>query len=387
MRFRYRAILVGLLGATALFAWVAPAFAAETSTSRFVIIREDSVFPDDLYAVSVQVIVDGTLDGDLVAFAAEEIVINGTVTGSVTGVSPRVTVNGEVGGSLRVTASRLTVAGEVGGDVVAPVVNGHFPTSSNVEGDLLVWAWNLRALGSVGGDLTGTQRTTGLAGSVAGDVDLTVTRLSLVDALTVGGDFAYRSHAEARGIDQVSASGAIVQRTPLPPNLRVRALAMLGRFLVVLTLSVSALAVAYGWPKRTMEAIRQAGTAPVRRWLAGAPIVLAPFLLIGLTLLTLGLAPATAAFPLLAVLVPLILAVTGVVVALCVIAGAPLVGWLGGVVFQRFDLYGAILAGSLLVGVVWYLPYVGWLVPLVVLPLGMGSWLATWTPRPAVEGS
>jgi hypothetical protein len=26
-------------------------------------------------------------------------------------------------------------------------------------------------------------------------------------------------------------------------------------------------------------------------------------------------------------------------------------------------------------GVVWLLPYVGWLVPLVVLPLGLGAWL------------
>lgn len=361
-----------------LVALAAPAFAAETSSSRFVIIREETVFPDDLYATAVQVIVDGTLDGDLVAFAAEEIVINGTVTGSVFGISPRVIVNGEVGGSLRVTASLLTVTGDVGGDVVAPIVNADFSSTSSVEGDLLVWAWNLRSVGAVGEDLAGTQRSVELAGFVGGDVDVTVTELNVVDSLTVGGDFAYRSEAEAGGVELVSAGGAVVHRTPLPPNLRVRGLAMLGRLLVVLMLSVAALTVAYGWPQRTLEATKEAAKGPVRRWLLGAPIVFSPVVLAAMTLFLLGMAPATAAFPLLVILIPVILAVTGVVVALCLVAGAPFVAWLGGVLFRRLELYGSILAGSLLVGVVWYLPLVGWLVPLVVLPLGLGSWLATW---------
>jgi hypothetical protein len=46
------------------------------------------------------------------------------------------------------------------------------------------------------------------------------------------------------------------------------------------------------------------------------------------------------------------------------------------VVFKRLDLYGAILAGSLLIGVVWYVPILGWIAPLVVLPWGLGSWMA-----------
>jgi hypothetical protein len=94
--------------------------------------------------------------------------------------------------------------------------------------------------------------------------------------------------------------------------------------------------------------------------------------------LVLGLAPAAAAFPLLAVLAPLVLALVGLAFGLSLVAGAPTVGWLGGALFRRFDLYGAIMAGSILVGLVWYLPWVGWLVPLAVLPLGLGAWMATW---------
>lgn len=386
MRYRSRTLLVALVGGVALLGVAAPALAAETSNSEFVIIREDDVFPEDLYAGAVRVVVDGTLDGDLLAFAAEEVVINGTVHGSVTAVTPSVTVNGEVGGSLRVTGNRLTVTGEIGGDVVAAVVNAELAPTSTVGGDVIVWAWDARALGTIGADLTGTQRHLELAGDIEGNVDVSVARLEVVDPLTVTGDLGYRSNAAAEGLDQATVDGAIVDKTPLPPNLRIRALGLLGRFLVVLFLTLAALSTAYGWSRRTSDAIAQVGSAPFRTWLIGALILFSPVIAILVTGLILGLAPAVAAFPLLLGLVPVILALLGIAFALALVAGAPTVGWLGGVLFKRLDLYGSILVGSLIVGVVWYLPLVGWLVPVVVLPLGLGAWIAAWRrlPGPAM---
>ncbi|HEX6220541.1 MAG TPA: hypothetical protein VF115_05570, partial [Acidimicrobiia bacterium] len=222
------------------------------------------------------------------------------------------------------------------------------------------------------------QRNLELAGSVDGDVDVSVNRLTVVDQLNVVGDFGYRSANEAEGIDRVTAGGTIVAKEPLPPNIRVRALTLLGRFMVILFLSIAALTTAYGWPTRTARAIAEVGRTPVRRWLTGVVIVFSPLIAIGVTALILGLAPPEAAFPLLVVLIPLILALFGLSFALALVSGAPVVGWLGGVVFRRFEIYGAILAGSILIGLAWYLPWMGLLVPLIVLPLGLGAWLATW---------
>jgi hypothetical protein len=368
------AVVVGAL----LFALATPAVAAETSNSEFVIIPEGDVFPDDLYAGAIRVVVEGTLEGDLIAFAAEQVVINGIVTGSVTAVTPSVTVNGEIGESLRVTGNRLTVTGEVGEDVVAAVVDATLSSSSVVGGDVILWAWNATALGSVGGDLTGSQRNLEVAGQIDGDLDVSVSRLAIVDDLSISGDLGYRSDVEARGVDQVTVGGTIVNKTPLPPNLRVRALGLLGRFLVVVVLSVAALSVAYGWPRRTSRAVAEVGNTPIRNWLTGALILLSPVIATVVTGLILGLAPAAAAFPLLVVLVPVILALVGIAFALALVAGGPTAGWLGGAIFKRFDLYGSILVGSLMAGAVWYLPWVGWLVPIVILPLGLGAWIATW---------
>lgn len=378
MRQGARALFLAVVGGALLFALSAPALAADTSNSEFVIIPEGDVFPEDLYAGAVRVVVEGTLEGDLVAFAAEEVVINGTVTGSVTALTPKVEVNGEIGDSLRVAGNRLEVSGHVGGDVVAAVVGAGLDPASRVDGDVLLWAWDGESLGGIGGDLSGTQRHLELGGTIGGDVDVSVSSLSIVDDLSVTGDLGYRSPTEADGLDRASVDGAVVMETPLPPNIRVRALGLLGRLLVVVILSLVALSVAYGWPQRTVAAIERVGDSPLRRWLAGALILLSPVFAVALTGVVLGLAPAAVAFPLLAVLVPVILAILGIVFALALVAGAPAVAWLGGALFKRLDLYGSILVGSLIVGVVWWLPLIGWLAPILVLPLGLGAWMATW---------
>jgi hypothetical protein len=382
---RSRALVSGLIGSGLLLAVPAPALAAETSNSEFVIIQEDDVFPDDLYAGAIRVVIDGTLEGDLVAFAAEEIVINGTVTGSVIAIAPQVTVNGEVGESIRVAGNRLDIGGEVGGDLVGAVVSARLASESGITGEVLLWAWNAEVLGTIGADLTGTQRQLQLAGAVGGDVEVSVSQLRVVGDLAVDGDLGYRSSAEAEGLDQATVTGAVVAEAPLPPNLRVRALGLLGRFLVTIFLSIAALSVVYAWPRRSTRAIAGVSQSPLRKWMTGASVLFSPIILIALTALVLGLAPAAAALPLLAVLVPVILALIGLAFGLSLVAGAPVAGWLGGVVFKRLDVYGAILAGSLLVGVVWYLPIVGWVAPLVVLPWGLGSWMAAWAQAADAE--
>ena len=378
MRSRSRRLVPALLAGAVILTAAPPAVAAETSNSEFVIIPEADVFPDDLYAGAIRVLVEGTLDGDLVVFAAEEVVIEGVVTGSVIAVSPRVSVNGEVRGSLRVTSNRLEVAGNVGGDVVAATVSVEMRESASVAGDTLVWAWDAILAGAIGGDLSGTQRSLGLAGSVTGDVDVSVRRLDVNGPLVVGGDLGYRSATPATGLAEAEIGGALVEKTPLPPNLRVRALWLLGRFMIVVFLSVAALTTAYGWPKRALAAISNARSRPVRSWLTGAVILFLPVLAVVVTGVIVGLAPAAASFPLLVVLVPLVLALTGLSFALSLVAGTPAVGWLGGALFRRLDVYGAILAGSLLAGLAWLVPLVGWLVPLLVLPLGLGAWVSTW---------
>lgn len=358
-----------------LLLFVGAGSAAQTANSEFVIIRADDTVSDDLYAGAIKVTVDGEIDGDLVVFAAEEVVIDGLVTGSVIAVAPNVSVNGVVGGSLRVTAKSLSVNGEVGHDVVAAAAGVHLGKSSSVGADVLVWTLEMDALGHVGGDLTGSQRSLNLGGSVDGDVDVTVRDLEVVAPLTVGGDLGYRSTRDATGLEMAKTDGAIVHKTPLPPNIRLRALGFFVRLMVILFLTIAALTVSWGWPQRTAQATDVVGESPLKTWLTGASVMLSPVLLALVAALILVLAPSSASFPLLAIFGPLILVSIGAVFAGSLVAGIPTVARLGARVFTRLDTYGALLAGSIVTGVVWVVPFVGWLVPLLVLPLGMGAWI------------
>jgi hypothetical protein len=381
MRYRSRTVLVVAAASFLLLGLASAASAAETAGSELVIISEDDVIVDDLYAAGSRVIIDGTLDGDLIAFAGEDILIRGEVTGSVYAVAPVVKVEGQVGRSLRSTGDSLEVTGTVGHDVVAAVRRVEIGETSAIGNDVVLWAWAVTAEGSIGGTLSGTMRSLDLAGSVEGDVDVTVSRLSVTDSLEVSGDLGYRSDDAADGLDQASVGGAVVKKTPRPPNIRVRALNLLARMLVVMLLTGTALLVAWGWPAQT----DRAGSAARASWLKaygwGALVILSPLILSAGVGLILALAPASASLPLLAIFAPVILALLGIVLALSLVAGVPAVVMLGQLLPGRYSVYGSIVVGSVVVGIAWLTPLIGPLVPLLALPLGMGGWIIGWKAR------
>jgi cytoskeletal protein CcmA (bactofilin family) len=363
------------------------ALAAETASSDLVIIQEGDTVSDDLYAAGLQVLIEGVVDGDLIAFAAEEVVISGEVTGNVIAIAPKVTIEGSVGESVRVTARELDVTGQIGGDVVATVVTASFGPSSVVTGDVVIWALNVTAAGTIGGDFIGTQRRVDLEGEVGGDVNLSVGRLTITGPLSVGGDLDYRSGVEASGLDQATVDGAVVHKTPVPPNIRIRALGLLTRLLVVLGLAATALMVAWGWSERTAKAGEKAAGSPFRAFGRGALVILTPLLLAGLAALIVAVAPPSASLPLLAIFVPLVLVTAGIILVLSLVAGIPAVLVLGRLVPGQRGMFGAIALGSLLVGIVWMIPLVGWIVPVVVLPWGLGAWLLTFRSDAAEDAS
>ena len=377
MHYLSRTVLcVGVAGILIL-ATDTPAMAAETAASDIVIIAEGDTITDDLYAAGARVVVEGTIDGDLVAFAAEEVVISGEVTGSVLALAPTITMSGEVARSVRFTANRLSVSGSIGADLVGAALRVALSPESVVDGDVVVWAFSLTAAGTIGSDLEGTQRSLDLAGSVGGDVDVSVNRLVITGPLEVAGDFGYRSASEAEGLDEANVGGVVAHKTPLPPNIRIRALGLLTRFLVILGLTCAALLVAWGWPGRTEAAGDRARAGVWRALGRGALVILSPLIVGGIAALIASLVPASASLPLLAIFVPLILALGGIVLVLSLVAGVPAILALGRALPGERGLYGSIVLGSIVAGLLWMIPWIGWLVPVLVLPIGLGAWMLT----------
>jgi hypothetical protein len=119
----------------------------------------------------------------------------------------------------------------------------------------------------------------------------------------------------------------------------------------------------------------------LRNWLFGSVFFFSP-VLVGLgTWVVLTLAPPVASLPLLALVLPLMLALLGLLLVVALGAGVPVAMRVGSRLNPRWSQFSAALAGSILLGVVWCLPVVGWLVPLVSLPLGLGAWLRSGSPQ------
>jgi hypothetical protein len=273
----------------------------------------------------------------------------------------------------------------VGTDLVGTIVTADLDPGSQVQGDVLLWAINASAAGNIGANLEGTQRSLELEGMVGGDVDVSVRQLSITGPLEVAGDLGYRSGTEAEGLEQATVGGVVVHKAPLPPNIRVRALGLLARFLAVLGLTTAAVLVAWGWPERTKRAGAHVRRQILRSWGYGAVVMLSPMLLAALAALLAGLAPAAGSLPLLAVFGPLVVVAIVIVLALSVVAGVPAVLGLGEALPGNFGLFGSILIGSALVGIVWMIPLVGWVVPLLVLPIGLGAWMLSFRGEPEPE--
>lgn len=376
------AIIVALLGLIVL----APAAGAvETASSDLVVIREDVTIDDDLYATGLRIVIQGTINGDLIAFAGEEVVVEGVVTGSVVTAAQRVSITGEVEGSVRATAGSIEVDGTVGGDVVGLGASVELGAESTVGGDVLLWAFRADMSGSIGRDLTGTYRDLEVAGSVGRNIDVTVSRLSVTGPLEVGGDLDYRSPHEATGLDQVEAGGVVVQKTPLPPNVRVRALGLMTRLLVIVGLIASAVLIAMGWPDTVARGARRIAEKPFRSFGIGFLIFASPIVVLAGGAVAVALTPGEVSLPLLIVVIPVALAIAGIVLVLSIVASAPVAMWLGRLVRRSLGPYGAILLGGVIAGLIWLLPWVGILVPLLLLPLGIGGLVAGMRREPAPE--
>lgn len=386
---RSRSLTAFVFGAIFLLGWASPALAAETASSELVIITEGETTEGDLYATGVRVLIEGTVDGDLIAFAAEDVTITGQVTGSVLAVAPVVAIEGEVAGSVRVAANDLGVTGTIDRDLVGAVFSAVLDPTSEVGGDVLLWALTVSAGGAIGGDLGGTQRRLALEGNIGGDVDVTVGRLTVTGPLRVEGDLGYRSGVEASGLDEADVGGVVVHKAPVAPNIRVRALGVVARVLTIVALTTIAMLVAWGWPGRTRTAADLVRTQAFRSWGNGILLMLSPLLFGGVAALIAGLAPASASLPLLAIFVPLVLLTLGVVLILSLVAGIPAVLAIGDTLGRRrWGMYGSILFGSLVVGIVWLIPFLGWLVVLLVLPTGLGAWMLSFRgeEEASVEG-
>lgn len=148
-----------------------PAYAFDGRGGDKVIIQSGQVISDDLYAGANEFVLDGTVNGDTVAFG-QIVTINGTVNGDLITAAQTVVVNGTVTGSVRMAGSVLFVGerAKIGGDLLGAGYSLEVRRGATIGRDA-VFATGQTLLGSdIGRNVIAYTGGLELDGDVAGNV-------------------------------------------------------------------------------------------------------------------------------------------------------------------------------------------------------------------------
>jgi cytoskeletal protein CcmA (bactofilin family) len=170
-------------------------FSAETVKSgSYVHVPAGEVLAGGVLLTGAAIVVDGDVDGDLMAFGAY-VEVNGDVNGDLLAAGATVIVNGNVAGSAQCYGAAITHGGSLAGSLEAAGA-----------------ALFLR--GSVAGDVKSSGAAVWLGGASAGNVEAQSGYLAVEDEARVAGDLRYR--AEELVLSPAAAVGGKLEELPEP---------------------------------------------------------------------------------------------------------------------------------------------------------------------------
>jgi len=375
---RWRPSQPGLRLALVLLAFSLPGFALERRHSEFVTIPTNETVDDTLLAVGNIVRIDGVVDGDLLAFGAT-VEVRGTVKGDLVSFAQRTVVSGTVEGSIYDFSKSLDLDGQLDHSLYGLVQSLRVDNRGRVREGIVVGAGEASLEGEVKRSVTMFAGNADVSGSIGRELTMSGDNLTLTDAARIGGNLSARVHrlTNVHIADGATIGGKRDIQVPVRKSRFTRP-----RFYFHQALWVAA-AMLVGWLGLVLfpgffQASTQAVDFGLRSLglgvgiLAGMPIaiVVAAITLVGIPVSLMLLAVYLAAIYLAKIWVGAFLGRM-----LLKPAGTTKSDWLLG-----------LLVGLSVLTVVGFIPYLGGLVHLVVVCLGLGAlaWQLHRTSRPAI---
>jgi cytoskeletal protein CcmA (bactofilin family) len=176
---------------------VAPAAAADLrSSDDTIIIASGEVIDDDLYLGANRVVVNGTVNGDVLC-AGTEVTVDGLINGNLMALGNDIDISGQVTHSVRVAGSNIDVSGSIGGDLVVAGSTVNLSEATGIGRDLIFAVDKIDVETLIPGDILGYGSRVGLHNGVFGDVKVGVEQLTITDTADIRGNLIYTSDNEA----------------------------------------------------------------------------------------------------------------------------------------------------------------------------------------------
>jgi cytoskeletal protein CcmA (bactofilin family) len=355
---------------------------------------------DDLYAFAQKITIDGLIEGDLIA-GGQDVFTNGEVTESQDVFAYRLVHTGTVGNSLRAFCNTIEIDGRVGRSVLLFGNEILIGKGAVIERDVTAGCRSARIEGEVGGDVDISAEKIYLSGEIGGDVTLKAQKITITAPTVIKGSLTYTTEKE---LDLGPSSGVTVlgetQWRQPEQEAEEQEKEAGGIDLQDMVLQTSKLLAAflfgviviYVFRRHAQESFNQLRTRFAVSAAAGflslfvlllAIIILITsviFILIGLALSSGSFAPLGALVLILSLLMVPITSFTTVAGAIVFYAGkilfALLVGYLVVRIFKKEPAVlgrGQLLLGLIILALLFAVPYVGFLIYLLVAIIGAGG--------------
>lgn len=420
MKTIYKIFPVFSLLAFLALAFATPAQAFDGRSGDNVEIKAGEVIEDDVYVTANNFVLEGTVKGDLIVFG-ETITINGAVEGDLIAAGQSVIINGTVTDDARIAGALLQISktAVIGGDVIAAGASLEAQDGSAIEGELVVGAGQTLLEGNITGDILAGTGALELTGEFGGDVNAQVgdpeaggpspsmympqseinfptvkPGFTIADGAKIKGNLEYTQSKDIK-IPANVVGGKVTRAAPVVEPAKVQPTPAqkvmtwtFDLFRAIVTLIIFGLLLGWLAPmfmKALMEKVQSQPAASLGWGLAAyaafffAILVLVVAMIAGgvfFGVLTLGGMSGTIVWVSILALFAMIIGFILVTAFLTKI----IVAWLGGkLILARFNPALAehkvcpLVLGVALVALLTALPYIGWLIGMLVMFIGLGA--------------
>lgn len=376
---RWRLPRPGLRLLIVLLALSLPGFALERRHSDFVTVAANETIDDTLLASGNSVRVEGVVNGDVLAFG-ESVEVSGTIKGDLVSFAKRTVVSGTVEGNIYNFSSSFDLDGQLRHSIYALAQSLHVNDRGHVGEGMVFAAGDVSLEGEVNRSVTMAVGNADVSGSIGRELTMAGDSLTLTSTSRIGGNLSARVD-KAKNV-HIAEGATIVGSRDIQVRVRQSRFTRPRFYFFQAVWLASAMLV--GWLGLLLfPGFFQASTQAVGSgWrslglgvaiLAGVPlaIILSAITLVGLPLSLMLLAAYLVAVGLAKIWVAAFLGQR-----LLKPAGATKSDWLLG-----------LLVGLLILTIIGFIPYLGGLIRLGVVCLGLGAfaWQLYRTSRPAIS--
>ncbi len=364
--FAVGAVLV--LGLSATAAVAAPTFLAPEDGS----VTINQPLGDDLYAAGSNVIINKPIQGDLIATGGT-IDVDANVSGDVLVFGGTVIIRGNVGDDVRIAGGQVSIYGAVGDDLLIGGGTVSLGSAAVIKGDVLVGAGNLTLDGKVLGSARVAADTVALKGTISGNAEVRAgDSLTMSEKARVGGTLKY--WAETENSDFAKNAGKVEFHKAISKHMSklgvigaFAGMALFVTFWKLLGLLIMGAVLILLFPKYMPKV---AGDIRKNHWTTLGygllAMVLVPLAMVVLAVTVVG--------------IPLAI-LLGIIYALVLVAGTVNGSYYIGQLLVRNDKtawaqLGGMLVGTLIFGLLAFIPVVGWIAGLWIMLLGLGGVIA-----------